>query len=554
MDDPDPDGHPLGLARVTLADKPRFDSAFKQLQAPISDYSFAMVYIWGSSLNVYWKSLHNHLCIFANGRDLTLLYPPIPENNATSDDLALAVQASFDVMDRYNEVHATRANSRIEYISDEMIEKLSALPGVNLSAAPMNADYVYETARMIDLAGGALKSKRHARGKFMRDYPGFSTAPYSDEHKEAAMALLDLWRSHGDETHEGEVNDTHVGSDILRHRDLLSTQHAIENWKELGFVGMSLFVDGKLIGFTFGEALSEQMCSVVIEKTHPEFHGSAQYIFSEFCGQFWAKYPLCNVSDDWGIPSLKFTKQSYRPVKLLSKSMLTRQAPVVNVPPSIDVPLENPVLMPTPEAVVQSALAGVEAVQEASGVLESAALNAEPSQENVGDQIVVTRSQGSDLADIMELERVCFQTVEETFNKRQVKYLLGCQRAVVDVARDASGRVVGWTVGLIRQHRKGRTGRVYALAVHPEAQGRRIGRRLAEKTLHELACRGIDRVYLEVRNDNLPAIALYRKLGFADHAQLPNYYGQGRHGLRMLLKQVSLLKPSVRQETPVSAG
>ncbi len=545
MDDPDPDGQPFGLSRVTLADKPRFDSAFNQLQAPISDYSFAMVYIWSSSLNVYWTSLHNHICIFANGRDLTLLYPPIPEHNATTEDLARAVQGSFELMDRYNKVHASVANSRIEYISDEMIEKLSGLPGVTLSAAPMNADYVYETARMIDLAGGALKSKRHGRSKFMRDYPGFSTAPYSDEHKPAAMALLDLWRNHGDDTHEGEVNDMHLGSDILRHRDLLSTQRALDNWKELGFVGMSLFVDGKLIGFTFGEALSAQMCSVVIEKTHPEYHGSAQYIFSEFCAQYWSKYPLCNVSDDWGIPSLRFTKQSYRPVKLLGKTMMTRQAPVASAPPAIDMPLENPTILPHAQPVEQPVGAGAEA----SGVLQVAEAQAQPEQ-----TITVTRAQASHLTDIMELERVCFQTIEETFNKRQVKYLLNCQRAVVDVAQDATGRVVGWSVGLIRQHRKGRTGRVYALAVHPEAQGKRIGRRLAEKTLHELACRGIDRVYLEVRADNAPAIALYRKLGFSDHDALPNYYGQGRHGLRMVLKQASLLKPSVSQDAPASVG
>jgi ribosomal protein S18 acetylase RimI-like enzyme len=537
----DPDGHPFGLARVTLADKHRFDSAFKQLKAPISDYSFAMVYIWSSSLNVYWTTLHDHLCVFANGRDLTLLYPPIPEKAPCRESMQKALAGSFEIMDDYNRRHASVENSRIEYISDEMIDQLAGVTSIPLSASPMNADYVYETARMIDLAGGQLKSKRHARSKFMRDYPGHRAEPYTDQHKPQAMALLDLWRSHGDDTHEGEVNDMHLGSDILRHRDLLSTQRALDTWQELGLTGMSLFVDDKLIGFTFGEKLADDMCSVIIEKTHPDYHGSAQYIFSEFCARYWSGCAYCNVSDDWGIPSLRFTKQSYRPVKLLSKSMITRQAPVVSALPAIDVPLENPSLLPgASHTAAQQTNQPIESPQ-AAPTLQPALAGIAPAQETpAAAELIVTRATAGHIADILELERVCFTSIEETFNRRQVKYLLGCQRAVVDVAVEPSGKVVGWSVGLIRQHRKGRTGRVYALAVHPSVQGRRLGRRLVEKTLHELARRGIDRVYLEVREDNLPAIALYRKLGFVDHDKLPNYYGTGRNGLRMLLKQASL--------------
>ena len=39
-------------------------------------------------------------------------------------------------------------------------------------------------------------------------------------------------------------------------------------------------------------------------QTDRQFAGSAQYIFSEFCGQYWAGRPWCNVGDDWGIENL----------------------------------------------------------------------------------------------------------------------------------------------------------------------------------------------------------------------------------------------------------
>ena len=152
------------LRLIELADKPWFDQIFSRLKAPVSDYAFAGTFIWGSSLKLYWARIDRHLCVFANGTgDLTMLLPPLPEPGATSQDLSDCVGRCFEIMDRYNDQHAERARSRIEYVSDEMLERFSAAPGLTLSAAPMSGDYVYDMARMIDLAGGNLKSKRHAR-------------------------------------------------------------------------------------------------------------------------------------------------------------------------------------------------------------------------------------------------------------------------------------------------------------------------------------------------------------------------------------------------------
>ena len=52
--------------------------------------------------------------------------------------------------------------------------------------------------------------------------------------------------------------------------------------------------------------------------------GLAQFIFSEFCRVNWFDRPLVNVGDDWGLETLAWTKQSYRPVKMLQKYVLRR--------------------------------------------------------------------------------------------------------------------------------------------------------------------------------------------------------------------------------------
>lgn len=97
-------------------------------------------------------------------------------------------------------------------------------------------------------------------------------------------------------------------------------------------------------------------------------------------------------------------------------------------------------------------------------------------------------------------------------------------------------RVAGWAVGLIRGHGAigaRQTGRLYAIAVHPDAAGQGLGRTLAERVLDALQDAGVDRVALEVRADNATAQRLYRSLGFVTVRVLPDYYGPGLDGLRM---------------------
>jgi hypothetical protein len=80
-----------------------------------------------------------------------------------------------------------------------------------------------------------------------------------------------------------------------------------------------LYAGDQLVGFTFGEMLGPDTCSILIEKTDRNFKGSAQYIFSEFCRQYWQHTHWCNVGDDWDVPSLAWTKASYDPAFRLPK-------------------------------------------------------------------------------------------------------------------------------------------------------------------------------------------------------------------------------------------
>jgi ribosomal protein S18 acetylase RimI-like enzyme len=525
MDD-DPDGR-LGLATITLTDKSIFDPAFQSLAQPISDYSFANVFAWTTALKLYWVSYHRHLCIFANGTgDLTMLLPPMPQRGATPADLRRCLGDAFDLMDAYNDVHAERHESRIEYVSDEMLERINAVLDrrLRLSAAPMSGDYIYPVGNMIDLPGGSLKSKRHARTKFMRDYPGHRAEPMQPHHVERCLGLLEQWRRHGDEVHAGQTTeDGHaVATAELRRRDTYACSVALTHHAALGMKGMVLYVDDQLIGFTLGESLSPAQASILFEKTDPAYHGAPQYIFSEFCRQ-WADKPEINVGDDWGIPTLRFTKQSYRPTRHLSKYVIHRPLKATRFIHRNDMPLfeARPVPIPHESKPHRSPLTG------------SAGLD------RPADQLIVRPATADDIPGLLLIEHSCFQP-EEAFTIRQIRGLIGNPNVLSRVA-DGLGpegtdlTIAGWIVALVRQHRGHRSGRIYTIAIDPTCQGKGVGKLLLTRTINELKEKGVRHVYLEVRADNEKAIALYEKMGFECVRFLHDYYEEGRHGISMKL-------------------
>ena len=151
-----------------------------------------------------------------------------------------------------------------------------------------------------------------------------------------------------------------------------------------------------------------------------------------------------------------------------------------------------------------------------------------------------------DVTVILELETISFVRGEERFNSRRVRNLIANPRAIVIVA-ESKDRVLGWAAGLLRRHRNSNSGRLYAVAVHPDAQGKSIGQRLVSHILHSLAALGAKRIFLEVNANNHGAINIYHKLGFTDRGYLVDYYGPGHHGIRMI--RLTTTRPSGKNES-----
>ncbi len=80
---------------------------------------------------------------------------------------------------------------------------------------------------------------------------------------------------------------------------------------------------------------------------------------------------------------------------------------------------------------------------------------------------------------------------------------------------ERDGRVVGFHWTKVEDS----IGEVYVVGIDPDAQGGGLGTALTARGLRHLHEQGLPVVDLYVEGDNAPALAVYRNLGFADHAR-----------------------------------
>jgi ribosomal protein S18 acetylase RimI-like enzyme len=138
-----------------------------------------------------------------------------------------------------------------------------------------------------------------------------------------------------------------------------------------------------------------------------------------------------------------------------------------------------------------------------------------------------------DLDALAALEEEVFAGEEVQIDRRQWRYLLTDATGEIVVAESA-GLLAG---ALVLGHRRGgKSLRIVSLGVAKHARRRGVARRLLKRTLEYARKHGFELVHLEVRSDNRAARAAYRKFGFVEVSELRDYYGRGKHGLRMELQ------------------
>ena len=126
------------------------------------------------------------------------------------------------------------------------------------------------------------------------------------------------------------------------------------------------------------------------------------------------------------------------------------------------------------------------------------------------------RSVPADATGIAKLEEEIFS---DSWSYRDVQDLICTEGSMCFTAIDG-GEVIAYVIGRLIAPE----GEIYRVAVKPEKRQRGIGYRLLDYAVKTSKGYGLERLFLEVRSRNLPAVKLYTAYGFKQIGLRKNYY------------------------------
>ncbi|RAI40501.1 ribosomal protein S18-alanine N-acetyltransferase [Rhodoplanes roseus] len=125
-------------------------------------------------------------------------------------------------------------------------------------------------------------------------------------------------------------------------------------------------------------------------------------------------------------------------------------------------------------------------------------------------------------ADASALAALHAASFRRGWSEEEFERLLVERNVVTDMAAMAEE-----VVGFVMTRQAVDEAEILSVAVAPSRRGRGIAGRLLAVHLGRLAAAGVERIFLEVDKENLPARRLYDSAGFAEVGQRPGYYDRG---------------------------
>ncbi len=263
-------------------------------------YSFVSVFLWKDFFQFHFEIIDGQLCIFAeNDSGIFLYLPPLGrEFNPET------VRDCFALMGRRN---SGQGVTRIENVDWRQISFFSGDSLCYLKGY----EFLYYKKDIIQLKGKSYKSKRSDYNHFIKTHK-YLFAPFCETMKDECLNLYDQWQEDRARKHP---------DDIYRHMLSENRQvHALgmQNARLLDLVGRVVIVDGEIKAYTFGYWVQDAVFCVLFEVADCTCKGLPVFVFHELCAdEELGRARFINTMDDFAMPQLERTKESFRPIMKL---------------------------------------------------------------------------------------------------------------------------------------------------------------------------------------------------------------------------------------------
>ena len=262
--------------------------SFRNLNLPISDYTFANVYLFREISHYEFLTTDCGLFISSNNKQGQRCIMPL--NDLRSCDL----QTFNDLLGGESIFFPIPQEWLFIFPADKFV----------ITSDESESDYIYLTENMASFKGKQYLRHRNHLKQFISSYLS-SDEPISINNLPAAMSILRQWQ-----------DDSKLASD---NTDFDQCSEALQKISALALWGTIYYIDKEPSGIIIGEALNTDTFCLHFAKASKRYHGIYEFMFNDTAKKLQSQYKYLNFEEDMGNKNLRRTKDSYGPELLLKK-------------------------------------------------------------------------------------------------------------------------------------------------------------------------------------------------------------------------------------------
>ena len=284
-----------GSRELDLGDKKLFDGVFSETKPEICEYTFANLFAWRQMYNFSVSAFEEFILLKSGKGNAASFFEPVGKGDKKGVITKIMRETGM----------------QFTFVSEDTKKLFEEVPDISISSDPANSDYVYSSKDLIGLKGKKYDGKRN----FIKRYRSANLYNYVVLNGDSArncVAFAEEWCKYRD----------CEGIESLKFESL-AVKEMLENFSALGLSGAAIEIKNKICSMAIGENLNTDTFVVHILKAKDGITGLNQTMHNEFLSKEAAGFKFVNLEQDLGLEGLRKSKQSYHPLKLINKYILS---------------------------------------------------------------------------------------------------------------------------------------------------------------------------------------------------------------------------------------
>jgi len=247
---------------------------------------FTTTYLWRHSTGLLFDIQDDFLYLFEKNYNYAAPCPLGP------GDL-------FKALDKVNEFERSVGGINVVYCIDEDMKELLK-ERYEVFEEDTLAEYVYDSKDLMELPGKKFHDKKNHLNQF-KNANSYTYEKIDNNDIKLVMDLLENWNEKKASNNDLEVEKSAIA-------EILNYDIGVD------YKAGAIRVDDKVVAFSIGERICDDMACVYFEKADTDIKGAFNIINNEFVKNEFPDVHYINRQEDLGLPGLIQAKMSYNPV------------------------------------------------------------------------------------------------------------------------------------------------------------------------------------------------------------------------------------------------